>query len=598
MSLAQKGGRRRGRVATVGMTVGALAVFQTLAIIAAGGAAASGTCTYSLQNSQISITINSATSSTLAVGDGTPAPLNAILFDGAACGSATIDNTNVIEILGQPSSNEQLVIDNGGLGASDVSFPSSISWFIDLGTGTGDVLVLAGSDDDDVFTVTDTSFDMNGGVGTTSGVDNLVLGGASGDDVLDASATTIHNGLGGGPGDDVLSPGTADGDNVQGAAGVDTLSYATRTTAVAVVNGVDAGLDANGDGDNNDAGDEEDSIDCFEVVQTGSGNDTINDGACGASTYVPGDGDDKVSGDSNDTIDWSSSSAGMMIDIPNLTATGQGTDTWTGIENFVGSDLDDTMLVDDDAPGPGVDTFSGLAGIDTVDASAAPAGVSINLDNLDPADPDDDLENIIGSEFPDFLDGNDLRNTIQGLGGGDDIDGAGSNDTLLGEGGNDTFFGGDGADTVSFATNTTAGVTVDLSLGFASSSDSGDDVFKDRAEIIVGSPFDDSVTGGPFGGGGTVNFLFKGGKGDDVLTGFNGNDTLNGGGGKDTLRGVGGDDTLNGKGGNDLLSGGSGFDIGNGGKGKDVCKGVEQRKSCGKSGNPKSPQSPAARRQI
>ena len=67
----------------------------------------------------------------------------------------------------------------------------------------------------------------------------------------------------------MLSPGTFDGDNVQGAAGIDTLSYATRTTGVAVVNGVDAGLDANGDGDNNDLGDEEDTISCFEVIVTG-----------------------------------------------------------------------------------------------------------------------------------------------------------------------------------------------------------------------------------------------------------------------------------------------------------------------------------------
>ena len=154
--------------------------------------------------------------------------------------------------------------------------------------------------------------------------------------------------------------------------------------------------------------------------------------------------------------------------------------------------------------------------------------------------------------------------------------------------GNDTYEGDEGADTVSFATNTTAGVNVDLSLGFATSSDSGDDSFNDGPEIILGSPFNDHITGGPFGGGGTVNFLFKGGAGNDVLTGFNGNDTLNGGGGKDTLRGVGGDDTLNGKGGNDKLSGGGGFDIGNGGKGKDVCRGVEQKKSCGSKKHPKA----------
>ena len=65
----------------------------------------------------------------------------------------------------------------------------------------------------------------------------------------------------------------------------------------------------------------------------GSGNDTIvaDGGGCGATvTAIPGDGDDYVVGDGNDWIDWSSSSAGMAIDIPNETAIGQGTDTWDG----------------------------------------------------------------------------------------------------------------------------------------------------------------------------------------------------------------------------------------------------------------------------
>src|SRR5262245_63929741 len=126
MSLVGRRVRRRGRMATVGVTIGALAVFQALAIVGAGVAGAVGTCLFSLQNSEVTITIDGGTSSTLAVGDGTPDPANAILFDGLACGSATTANTTVIEILGQPSTDEQFVIDNGGLGGSDVAFPSTI----------------------------------------------------------------------------------------------------------------------------------------------------------------------------------------------------------------------------------------------------------------------------------------------------------------------------------------------------------------------------------------------------------------------------------------------------------------------------------------
>ena len=57
--------------------------------------------------------------------------------------------------------------------------------------------------------------------------------------MLDGSAVTVgFTDLFGGDGDDVISPGTTDGDFIGGDGDVDTLSYATRTTATAVVNGV------------------------------------------------------------------------------------------------------------------------------------------------------------------------------------------------------------------------------------------------------------------------------------------------------------------------------------------------------------------------
>ena len=602
MSFLRRGDRRRGRVATVLTTVGALAAFQALAIVGAVGASAVTSCTYDPSLDTVHIAIDPGDSVDLAVDnaaadlDPAAAPGSIVAsFNGGAflaCGNASNSNTVSIVVLGQPSALEEFVIDE----ASGDPFNTAIAWHVDLGTGAGDFLTFdLNCDQDNTLVLTDNSFNLNGAVGEVLGGtagDEWNANGCDGNDVLDASATTApFTDLSGGLGDDVLSPGTTPGDFLTGGGDIDTLSYSTRTTATAIVNGVLAGTDANGDGDSADVGDEADQLfDCFEVLQTGTGPDTIvaNGNGCGgvAVTAVPGDGDDVVTGDSNDTIDWSSSSAGMIIDVPNLSATGQGTDEWTGITNFVGSDFDDTMLVDDDAPGTGVDTFSGGKGTDTVDGSASTGGIVIDLDSLDPEP--DDLENAIGGSGNDVLDGNDLRNSLTGNDGDDELIGEGGNDTLVGGLGNDTFEGDAGADTVSFATNTTAGVNVDLSLGFATSSESGDDSFNDGAEIIVGSPFNDHITGGPFGGGGTVNFLFKGLAGNDVLTGFNGNDTLNGGGGKDTLRGVGGDDTLNGKGGNDRLSGGGGFDIGNGGKGKDVCSGVEQKKSCGSKKHPKA----------
>jgi Ca2+-binding RTX toxin-like protein len=580
-------------------TVGALAAFQALAIVGAGVASASGICAYNPATDTINVTIDSGTSSSLMVEtaaanvDPAAAP-GSILFDGLACGSASNSNTTTIVVLGTVSASEELVIDEN----TGDPFNTAIAWHIDLGTGPNNQLTINLNDDqDNTVVLTNASFNLNGAVGEVLGAPaEWNLNGGDGDDVLDASAVTVgFTDLFGGAGDDVLSPGTTAGDFLDGGPGVDTLSYATRTTSVAILNSVNSGADANGDGDSSDVGDENDISffgNCFEILQTGSGNDTIDDNGCGATTMIPGDGDDFIDGQSNDTIDWSSSSTGMVIDIPNESATGQGTDTWDGVEQFVGSPFDDTMLVGDDAPGPGVTDFSGGDGVDTVDGSGATAGVRINLDILDPSGADD-LENVVGSAFNDTLDGNDNRNQITAGAGDDFLDGQPGNDTLLGEAGNDSFFGDTGADRVSFI-NSPQGVNVDLSLGFATGE--GDDSFVDGIEIIVGSAFNDDVTGGPFGGGGTVNFLFVGKQGNDSLTGFSGNDTLKGGGGNDVLRGVGGDDTLKGAAGNDRLFGGGGTDIGKGGKGNDTCAGVEIKSSCGKKGNPASPQTGIAGR--
>jgi Ca2+-binding RTX toxin-like protein len=571
--------------------------------VGAGGASASGLCAYNPSNDTINITIDSGTSSNVMVEtaaanvDPAAAP-GSILFDGLACGSASNTNTVSIVVLGVPSAAETFEIDE----ATGDPFNTAITWFVDLGTGSGDQLTFdLNCDQDNTLVLADTSFNLNGAVGEVLGGsagDEWNANGCDGDDVLDGSATTLpFTDLFGGLGDDVISPGTFPGDFLQGGGGTDTLSYSTRTAAVAIVNGMQAGFDVNGDGDSADVGDEGDFLfDCFEVLQTGTGADTIvaNGDGCGGTsvTAIPGDGDDHVVGDGNDWIDWSSSSAGMAIDIPTETAVGQGTDTWDGITKFVGSPFDDTMTVDDNAPGSGVSEFFGGDGVDTVSAAAATGGVNINLDILDPSGADD-LENVVGSAFNDTLHGNDNRNQITAGDGDDFLDGQPGNDTLLGEGGNDTYFGDTGADRVSFA-NSPQGVNVDLSLGFATGE--GDDAFNDGIEIIVGSAFNDDVTGGPFGGGGTVNFLFVGKQGNDSLTGFSGNDTLKGGGGNDVLRGVGGDDTLKGAAGNDRLFGGGGTDVGKGGDGQDTCDKVEIKTSCGTKNNPAAPQTGIAGR--
>jgi Ca2+-binding RTX toxin-like protein len=332
--------------------------------------------------------------------------------------------------------------------------------------------------------------------------------------------------------------------------------------------GAVAGEDANCDGDLLDAADENDTISGFEIYETGSGNDNLY-GSGATETFIPGDGDDFVDGNGGaDWIDWSSSSAAMTIDVPNGTATGQGTDTFEdGVTRFVGSDFDDILLTDGNAPGPNVAEFFGGDGVDTVDASAETSGVFINLDILDPSGADD-LENAIGSAFDDDLYGNDLRNVLTGGDGNDYLEGQEANDVFFGGLGNDVFNGGPGADTVDFGASPN-GVVVDMSLGFASGE--GDDSIA-GIEIVRGSPFNDQITGGKTGLGSGINFYITGRAGNDILTGSDSNDYLKGGNGNDKMRGLEGGDTLvGGKGKKDKAWGGPGTD---------VCKSSEWEKSC------------------
>ncbi len=625
MSLMRRRGGGRRKVATILTTAGALLGFQALAVIGAVPAFASA-CTYNPATQTINITIDPGGSVSIAVEDDAAADLDAESSTGAIlanlglgyengtsstqCGSATVSNTTSIVVLGQPSNDEFFIIDEWAGG----TFATTIAWAVDLGSNTaaGDWFEWWGSDDaggsdlgrDDTVVLTDGGFTINGATGTLLGAENHYLYGGDGADRLDGSALTKYLSAQGADDDDSIAPGTFDGDVVEGDGGAGTpngtadhLDYGGRTGCMIIDNVAgDAGLDANCDGDLLDAGDENDSIDDFEVLQSGSGNDALTGGGVVDETFIPGDGDDDITGQATDTIDWSSSTAAMTIDPANGTATGQGTDTFAGPTSFIGSAFDDVLIWD------GTTTvFSGGDGTDTVDASADTAGVVIDLDALDP-DPADDLEVALGGSGDDDLTGNSVDNRLEGNDGNDDLSGsdgrdrleggAGNddlsgddgNDTLLGGLGDDSFTGGGGADTVSFAESPN-GVEADLLLGFATGE--GDDTLFPGLEIVRGSAFDDTITGG----GGTVatNFRFIGGKGDDLLTGSGSNDTLKGGAGSDRLRGAGGDDNLTGAKGDDHLFGGSGVDVGKGGPGKDVCKGVEIKSSCGTTKNPKAP---------
>jgi Ca2+-binding RTX toxin-like protein len=124
------------------------------------------------------------------------------------------------------------------------------------------------------------------------------------------------------------------------------------------------------------------------------------------------------------------------------------------------------------ASSPGSDTFNGGSGNDTVDYSQTTQasssvlgfdGIGVNLETgeggqvneLSATDHYVSIENVTGSNFNDFIIGDDNANVIRGLGG---------TDLLVGHGGADTLDGGAGTDFVSYW-DSEARVVVDLQSG-------------------------------------------------------------------------------------------------------------------------------------
>jgi Ca2+-binding RTX toxin-like protein len=153
----------------------------------------------------------------------------------------------------------------------------------------------------------------------------------------------------------------------------------------------------------------------------------------------------------------------------------------------------------------GPDVLNGGAGTDTASYTASAAGVTVSLATGTGSGGDaqgdtlSNIENLIGSNFNDVLEGNS---------------------------GNNALVGGTGIDTVSYA-NATAGVTVSLAVTAAQNTGGAGRDTLSSLENLTGSTFNDVLTGS---------------SGANVLMGLDGNDKLAGGGGVDTLTGGSGTD--------------------------------------------------------
>ena len=349
-----------------------------------------------------------------------------------------------------------------------------------------------------------------------------------------------------------------------------------------------------------------------EAIFGYAGNDTIIAGA-GNDTLIGGVGADSLDGGAGiDLADYSSSAAGVAVNLDTGTGTGgdaQG-DRLVGIENLTGSAFNDRLTGDAKdnvlSGGAGNDTLIGGAGADTLDGgdgtdwadySTSAKAVTVNLETGTGSGGDaqgdrlSKIENLTGSNFNDALTGDDKDNTLDGGAGDDTLRGGDGDDTLQGGDGADLLDGGDDDDVL------IGGAGIDTLYGGKGNDtlyggDDGDFLYgqdgKDvlvggiGADLLDGGNDDDRLTGNDgadtlLGGkgndtlaGGSGDDILDGGEGDDSLAGDEGADTLLGGAGKDTLFGGAGDDSLSGGDGDDLLSGDEGSDTLLGGAGKDT----------------------------
>ncbi len=327
----------------------------------------------------------------------------------------------------------------------------------------------------------------------------------------------------GGDGEDTLDGG-AGNDLLDGQEGADSATFAAATTGVTVnlANG-----SATGQGTDKTAGVEKVVGSAHNDILTGGAADDTLVGGEGDDTLAGGEGGDVLDGGAGiDKANYFSASGSIDVDLGAGTATGQGSDALSGVENVTGSSQDDSLAGD-----AGDNTLHGGAGADTVTFAGAASGVTVDLLNDSATGEGSDslpaIENVVGSPQPDTIAGDGARNAIDG---------------------------GAGSDTVSYAA-ALSGVSVDLVNGTVAG---GDTDALTAIENAIGTAFADALIGG-----GGVN----------QLSGGDGNDTLAAGAGEDVLLGQVGDDQIYGEPANDVLSGGDGDDMLDGGTGTDSCDG-------------------------
>lgn len=265
-----------------------------------------------------------------------------------------------------------------------------------------------------------------------------------------------------------------DDDDVDGDGSDDDLLYGSKS---------DDRLSGGIGDDDIETGDGDDFIDGgvgSDVLIGGAGNDDLNGGVGDDILFGGANNDDIDGGDGVDTASFSDATVSMDIDLQAGTASGNGNDLLTSIENATGG-----------------------SGNDLIDGSSV-------------------ANDLIGGAGADVINGGGGNDLLYSGDGNDTVDGGTGDDLIIGGDGkgNDKYIGGAGTDTVKY-TSATAAITVDLVKGTATSTSKA---IKDAAKIGT-----DTLSGIENVIAGNFNDIVKGSKGANVLTGGLGTDSLYGG---------------------------------------------------------------------
>ena len=415
------------------------------------------------------------------------------------------------------------------------------------------------------------------GIGTDSVTSFEKVQGGAGDDSL-RSALGVDTTLMGGDGNDTFLSSTGD-DHFDGGDGFDVLDLSITGLGVSVDLG-DGTMSGGGVVYGNDTFTNIEAViggsgqDVFSAasgngyLDGGGGNDWLVADLFGVTTMVGGSGNDTIWGSGfNDLADYSSDTAGILVNLSDGTVTGAlvGTDTIQNIGTILGGSGDDTLLSslgsttldggegndrlvgssfgDSLIGGAGNDTIIGSAGRDTLDGgsgdsdlldySAFTSKIKIDLaanevvhdslvssaQNFEEAIAGDGNDTLIGGSNTKTLVGGDGNDRLESEHQSVSLSGGADRDTFVIGGGANTIDGGDGNDSVFYTGD--RGLTFDLAAGTVS----GNHMLSDTLLSIE---------------------VFGGIDGDDYFLDSSGNDSIGGGLGSDTFVAGAGDDTFSG----------------------------------------------------